>query len=727
MHHNVSRKPQVRNRTSKSLYTPIFYAPSSSLAAASDGEPPTQTSAYLRELGKLHVAIAGMTEVPPSPSSSPGPLSGDDDPHDVAGDVRDAERNSRVEKLKKRVQEAYEAADGEPANGKWTLVAQLLKLPLARGRYKYFTARADGRRPPTPERGWLNTSNEDQWMAWETKRLVEHRLYSRVDGWRNEIGDGLGLDVDDEEPVSPGESKTIAFKRRSGGYSGSRHASEDVGKGKAKASPPVNAKPKPPARQSAAHDRKDPSPLGFAVVKKSSVNIATKPKSNAPNSTPKPIPEKATSPPRRPSPFTGGNPQPRSSLPSRAVEPKLPKTIAQVPEMSFFPPSFPEHLATSTPLGKADASRRKPSPIPAVPHSSPITTLPPTSQPQHQLEMRLRSAAAHPQPHPQPQPQQLQGPPKKRKSAKRPYSSSSPQPRVAKRARLTPPPEPIAAFHSTGPLPLPLTTPSVSDELYAGRGVQAPITPQTHEEVPVIAAELIPSLKIGPPSRKKIKLSMKRMPGGTAALPNPVQPLAKPPSVAKPPAITSHAKPPSITIPLIPSPISDRHQMDFIPGEYDLDLHPLHFPHDDLHLPVDIPNAFPPSPPAKSLSSLAQDDSDDESPYIHSFLDDRDPNLTRDGFNPPFASTQVTVGAGSADQQYFFNGNEDNGYGSQNHARPLIPASSGMWMPYNSQFDVDKQVDKVSKFMEEDVDIEGWLRDSKSPSPVVDEIEEDDV
>lgn len=114
----------------------------------------------------------------------------------------------------------------------------------------------------------------------------------------------------------------------------------------------------------------------------------------------------------------------------------------------------------------------------------------------------------------------------------------------------------------------------------------------------------------------------------------------------------------------------------------------------DTNLNTNLYNA---TSTTKSLSSLAASDSDSG--------DDRermniDMDLTRsdgDGFNPPFVSTQA----------------QGNG---------LAKEGSSGWMAYNSQFDVDGNVDAVSKFMEKDVsvgedldyDFDGWVRE---PSP----------
>lgn len=71
-----------------------------------------------------------------------------------------------------------------------------------------------------------------------------------------------------------------------------------------------------------------------------------------------------------------------------------------------------------------------------------------------------------------------------------------------------------------------------------------------------------------------------------------------------------------------------------------------------------------------------------------------------DGFDPPFASTQARgkdVSSGLGVPQ------GGSGFG---------------WMGYSSQFDVNGKVDQVSKFMEKDVDYDGWLRD---PTPEIEE------
>jgi Wiskott-Aldrich syndrome protein len=80
-----------------------------------------------------------------------------------------------------------------------------------------------------------------------------------------------------------------------------------------------------------------------------------------------------------------------------------------------------------------------------------------------------------------------------------------------------------------------------------------------------------------------------------------------------------------------------------------------------------------------------------------------------EGFNPDFVSSQKIPG--------FVFGSSGAGYGSWGSAGGGVArtgtGSSGFQIPfgYNSQFDVEGQVDRVSELLERDVDFEGWLKD----------------
>lgn len=122
----------------------------------------------------------------------------------------------------------------------------------------------------------------------------------------------------------------------------------------------------------------------------------------------------------------------------------------------------------------------------------------------------------------------------------------------------------------------------------------------------------------------------------------------------------------------------------------------------------------------KSLSSLAgsDTDSDEERDEIEEDLGDKagkpivshqnvDIGLDIEEFDPPFASTQALMGPGPP---VYGLEKPPSGPGT------LAPTSSGMWPEYDSRFDVDAHVERASKFMEQDVDYDGWLRDL-TPEP----------
>jgi hypothetical protein len=129
----------------------------------------------------------------------------------------------------------------------------------------------------------------------------------------------------------------------------------------------------------------------------------------------------------------------------------------------------------------------------------------------------------------------------------------------------------------------------------------------------------------------------------------------------------------------------------------DESLHRLPFDHpipldDPFTIGLGVDLGYDAASPTKSLSSLAESDSDSDDGGLN-------PNLMHDiddDFNPPYASTQAQ------------GKDADLGLG-------VPKASSGFaWMGYSSQFDVNGKVDQVNKFMEKDVDYDGWLRD---PTP----------
>lgn len=107
-HSKTSKRPRP-----KSVLNTV---PSSSLSPSEISEPrPSQPTAYQKRLGDAHFNLLIMEEVH---SRSPSP-----------------ERQAAIEELKEKVEEAYEYAEGDPADGKWVHLTELLRLPCTKPRY----------------------------------------------------------------------------------------------------------------------------------------------------------------------------------------------------------------------------------------------------------------------------------------------------------------------------------------------------------------------------------------------------------------------------------------------------------------------------------------------------------------------------------------------------------------------------------------------------------------
>lgn len=359
----MSRRQRATNRStsqSKSIYTPKFYTPPSSLATTSRGVDntfqPVPPTVYLSNLSKMHIAMAHIvTEVPPSPVASSAHLERFQDSSEnlaIDGEQTRSTANPRVDTLRKRVEEAYEDANGDPADGRWAMVSRLLKMPVTRGRYKHLLARADGQPPPAPEKGWLHTSNEEHWVSWEARRVTEHTLRKKVEGWR-----GL-VDVGDEEVEPKQQEVSVARTRETSrnksntfsaatpakvgpNVSTSVQSKAAKGKEKSEALPTPASKAKTKAKTTNIQvEHPNPTPLGFAVVKKSSISIATKPKSKPPS--PRPKPAQRLPLPSQPDPPPQQSPRSRPPTLKGTVEPEehagetlasaIPKQISQLAE-----------------------------------------------------------------------------------------------------------------------------------------------------------------------------------------------------------------------------------------------------------------------------------------------------------------------------------------------------------------------------------------------------------
>jgi hypothetical protein len=150
--------------SAKTVYTPVFDTP----------HTPATLKGYLGNLSKEHVILAHtMTKMPPSLCGS---LAEEEDP----------ERKARVEALCKRVQEAYKHANGDPADGKWGLLAQILRMPGVKGRARWIGSTIEAKKAVS-NHGWINAQSESEWCEWERGWRQEEHSRAKVESWKQKM------------------------------------------------------------------------------------------------------------------------------------------------------------------------------------------------------------------------------------------------------------------------------------------------------------------------------------------------------------------------------------------------------------------------------------------------------------------------------------------------------------------------------------------------------------
>ncbi|KAH9890453.1 hypothetical protein C8Q73DRAFT_704389 [Cubamyces lactineus] len=425
--------------------------------------------------------------------------------------------------------------------------------------------------------------------------------------------------------------------------------------------------------------------LGFRVVKRSSVTDAKGGRSAAS----KPKPTSPARSPNRPDPDTMSTHATKAAEPLNHCEgeddvPILSQDhndlplIAEVPELSFLPPSFPSQLKTSTP--PLNYRRHKPAPI--VPCS------PPPSSPQSPCSSRSFDPS---HPRPRAPPPESSNPPaalpefRPLKRARTPNSSGedgmdvSPQSLrskapPSKRARADPvlEQEPI----SSGPRPVPPSTPPLSTS-----PAKAPVTP----------------------------VSRGKGLGNAKGLPVPTTPDRHPlPTLTELLASSRRSKP-------RPRPPSRKHTpQSQAGGGSNKAGHTRQQVEVETELPGVTEGSEPEPSPTKTYFSSPASGSSDSASIVH--RSPVSPLFTQNpgAFVPAFVSSQRP----SANDDDPFVGARSQG---RSQGQGLMRGSSGFFgMGYNSQFDVEGQVDRVSELLERDVDYNGWLRD-------LDEVDEEDM
>ena len=218
--------------------------------------PPTFTqdplgkhSAYIKELSRRYSVLSKLVLEERSPHLRSSPEADE----------------ARTQWLREQVQEAWVKADGNPADGKWGFVTQLLRMGVTSGRNgRWIGARTDIKSPDKPETGsgWLNASSESEWNEWERKFNQEQLLKDKVENWKRT----LELHRDEAESARQAPTAVVAESSTSHGV--------DMGNRQAKEKELASRKPNDVSAKPATAVTLDPlrnaALFGFGVVKRSS-------------------------------------------------------------------------------------------------------------------------------------------------------------------------------------------------------------------------------------------------------------------------------------------------------------------------------------------------------------------------------------------------------------------------------------------------------------------------
>ncbi|KAJ6513417.1 hypothetical protein C8R45DRAFT_963602 [Mycena sanguinolenta] len=317
----------------KTLYTAKFYESPSSSESTRPSPPNPSAAAYLGNLFKTHVALNQMPEVPPSEPPSP-------------------DHAQRVEELRGKVVEAYNAAGGNPASGKWVLLSNLLRTSVSKGKYRYINTRTDAVPPEPGPDGWLLAENEDEWFEWEEKRKREQQPSYRK---RKAAEDKQRQEDQEDQPVQRPLRKRKEVE--------DKHSQEEQDEQELQQPSYKRRNESDDKRQQEEQDKNQQLKERVETWKRdipASPIVDEVPETSPPSAKSKAKAKKSSSDEIKSS-F-------KSTASSSRQQNSRTRAISEIQE-PLLPPSFPADLPTSTPL-----LRQKPSPIELVPSSSPLVS-----------------------------------------------------------------------------------------------------------------------------------------------------------------------------------------------------------------------------------------------------------------------------------------------------------------------------------------------------------------
>jgi hypothetical protein len=243
----MSLKSKSRTRVQQTPERMLEGSSSKPLGSRNGGSKRAET--YLVDLAKRREELArNVSEVPPSP------------PH-PSQDEDEAVREERINALRRRVQEAWTNAEGNPADGKWVFLTHLLRMGVTSGRGgRWVGARAD-LKVPEPIEGWVNAETEAEWNEWEKKDRAERAVKEKVENWKRNVEPPAptrsGASISNAPVTKPPPSK-VSDRTETTTKVPSVFEEAKASQTNAKVSV-VKAAPNP---------LKDAAPFGFSVVKK---------------------------------------------------------------------------------------------------------------------------------------------------------------------------------------------------------------------------------------------------------------------------------------------------------------------------------------------------------------------------------------------------------------------------------------------------------------------------
>ncbi|KAL7282874.1 hypothetical protein ACG7TL_002288 [Trametes sanguinea] len=605
---------------------------------------------------------------------------------------------ARTAAWQSQLAEALKLAAGDTTHPKWGYVSRITNLACTSRRYVGVAPGVqvgDGRVAKVDEDfKWELPETEEEWVRYERDwKKVANRAQKPKSRPKSKDAKTSKYwpkpSSEQTEPSTPSRPANAPSKADLVREKVSRWQAEVVAEGgDATPSPEIASVSEPPSADKgkakatavAPSGEKVQTSLGFRVVKRSSVTdaksgrgAASKPSVVTPARSPTAPVHRHASIQDTKRDAEGSSPRAENKLPDVSQN-SLPQ-IAEVPELSFLPPSFPSQLQTSTP--PLNFKRHKPPPIApcSPPPSSPLSFRSPKSFDRSHLQPRAVPMASS---------SQSSGSPVRRvlKRAHSPDSSAGDAMDVSLQSPglRAPPPkkareEPVLeqAPPSSGPQPVPPSTPPLPTS-----PVAAPVTP----------------------------VSRGKGLGNAKGLPVPTTPDAHPlPTLTELLASSRRSRPRPRPPSRKQTPQSQNATKSRPPR-----LHPAEA---ETDLPAVSEDEREPSPTKTYFSSPASGSSDSDSAVHRSPVS---PLFTQNpgAFVPAFVSSQRP---GANDDDPFLGAQAQ----SQSQGRSLMRGSSGFFgMGYNSQFDVEGQVDRVSELLERDVDYNGWLRD-------VDEVDDEEM